>query len=128
MEIGPGQGAITSSLLEACGKLDVIELDRNLIPMLRVKFDRHANFNIHEADALKFDFSLLQPHSEKMRVVGNLPYNISTPLIFHLLSYQSLFTDMHFMLQREVVLRLAAQPGDKNYGRLSVMGTVSMRG
>ena len=121
VEIGPGQGAITASLLEACNRLNVIELDRDLIPILKVKFERFEGFNIHEADALKFDFSALQLASEKLRVVGNLPYNISTPLIFHLLSYRNLFEDMHFMLQREVVLRLAAAPGDKNYGRLSVM-------
>lgn len=121
VEIGPGQGAITSSLLEACKMLNVVELDRDLIPILKVKFDRFPGFNIHEADALKFDFGQFQRDSEKLRVVGNLPYNISTPLIFHLLAYNDLFEDMHFMLQREVVLRLAAKPGDKNYGRLSVM-------
>lgn len=121
VEIGPGQGAITASLLEACGQLNVVELDRDLIPMLKVKFDRFSNFTIYEADALKFDFAQLAPQSTKLRVVGNLPYNISTPLIFHLLSYEKLFEDMHFMLQREVVMRLAAAPGDKNYGRLSVM-------
>lgn len=121
VEIGPGQGAITASLLEACERLNVIELDRDLIPILRVKFDRFPGFAIHEADALKFDFSTLKNDETRLRVVGNLPYNISTPLIFHLLSYNSLFEDMHFMLQREVVMRLAAKPGDKNYGRLSVM-------
>lgn len=121
VEIGPGQGAITSSLLETAGELNVIELDRDLIPILKVKFDRFPEFTIHEADALKFDFSSLSPEGTKLRVVGNLPYNISTPLIFHLLSYDKLFEDMHFMLQREVVMRLAAAPGDKNYGRLSVM-------
>lgn len=121
VEIGPGQGAITSSLLEACENLNVIELDRNLIPILRVKFDRFPGFKINEADALKFDFASLAHEQSKLRVVGNLPYNISTPLIFHLLSYQGLIEDMHFMLQKEVVLRLASAPGDKNYGRLTVM-------
>lgn len=121
VEIGPGQGAITASLLEACSRLHVVELDRDLIPMLRVKFDRNPGFSIHEADALKFDFASLRSENTKLRVVGNLPYNISTPLIFHLLSYNALFEDMHFMLQREVVMRLAAKPGGKNYGRLSVM-------
>lgn len=121
VEIGPGQGAITASLLESKAQLDVVELDRDLIPILRVKFDRYKTFRIHEADALKFDFAHLRNNTQSLRVVGNLPYNISTPLIFHLLSYGTLFSDMHFMLQREVVLRLAASPGEKNYGRLSVM-------
>lgn len=121
IEIGPGQGAITRSLVEASKTLDVIELDRDLIPMLKVQFERFPGFRIHEADALKFDFATLQDEAEPLRVVGNLPYNISTPLIFHLLSYKNLFHDMHFMLQKEVVSRLAATPGDKLYGRLSVM-------
>ncbi len=122
VEIGPGQGAITSSLIESGARLDVIELDRDLIPMLRVQFEQHAGFRIHEADALSFDFSTLADNEDtKLRVVGNLPYNISTPLIFHLLAHRHLFQDMHFMLQKEVVLRLASGPGDKNYGRLGVM-------
>ena len=121
VEIGPGQGAITASLLEACPTLNVIELDRDLIPILKVKFDRHPGFKIHEADALKFDFSSLASPESPLRVVGNLPYNISTPLIFHLLSQRECILDMHFMLQKEVVMRLAAKPGDKNFGRLSVM-------
>ncbi len=126
VEIGPGQGAITASLLEACPKLDVVELDRNLIPKLRVKFDHMPGFTIHNEDALKFDFaSLLDSDNNQLRIVGNLPYNISTPLIFHLLSYRERVEDMHFMLQKEVVLRLAAKSGDKNYGRLSVMAQYS---
>lgn len=121
VEIGPGLGAITELLLEENGQLDVVELDRDLIPILRVKFFNYPGFAIHEADALKFDFSSLRQQDEKLRVVGNLPYNISTPLIFHLLSFQGLIQDMHFMLQKEVVDRLAAQPGNGQWGRLSVM-------
>ncbi|HKM14955.1 MAG TPA: 16S rRNA (adenine(1518)-N(6)/adenine(1519)-N(6))-dimethyltransferase RsmA [Marinospirillum sp.] len=121
VEIGPGMGAITELLLEENSKLDVIELDRDLIPMLRVKFFNYPDFTIHEADALKFDFAALRKTDEKLRVVGNLPYNISTPLIFHLLSFQGLIHDMHFMLQKEVVERLAAKPGTGQWGRLSVM-------
>ncbi len=121
VEIGPGMGAITELLLEENGQLDVIELDRDLIPGLRTKFFNYPDFTIHEADALKFDFATLRSSAEKLRVVGNLPYNISTPLIFHLLSFQGLIHDMHFMLQKEVVERLAAKPGTGQWGRLSVM-------
>lgn len=121
VEIGPGLGAITELLLEENGQLDVVELDRDLIPILRVKFFNYPGFSIHEADALKFDFASLRQQDEKLRVVGNLPYNISTPLIFHLLSFQGLIQDMHFMLQKEVVERLAAEPGTGQWGRLSVM-------
>ena len=121
VEIGPGMGAITELLLEENGQLDVIELDRDLIPGLRVKFFNYPEFTLHEADALKFDFAKLRQADEKLRIVGNLPYNISTPLIFHLLSFQGLIQDMHFMLQKEVVERLAAKPGTGEWGRLSVM-------
>lgn len=122
VEIGPGMGAITALLLEENEQLDVVELDRDLIPGLRVKFFNYPGFTIHEADALKFDFaSLRRSDEERLRIVGNLPYNISTPLIFHLLSFQGLVQDMHFMLQKEVVERLAAQPGTSQWGRLSVM-------
>lgn len=121
VEIGPGQGAITAHLIDGCPTLDVIELDRDLVPILLAQFVSHPGFKIHQTDALKFDFASLTKIDEKLRVVGNLPYNISTPLIFHLLSYENRILDMHFMLQKEVVLRLAASPGEKNYGRLSVM-------
>lgn len=121
VEIGPGQGALTAPLLEGCEQLQVIELDRDLIPTLLAQFAKYPQFKIHQADALKFDFGALIQAQEKLRIVGNLPYNISTPLLFHLLEYEHCIQDMHFMLQKEVVLRLAAQPGDKNYGRLSVM-------
>lgn len=121
VEIGPGMGAITEQLLaQNEGALDVIELDRDLIPGLRVKFFNYPDFKIHEADALKFDFSQLKTDERPLRIVGNLPYNISTPLIFHLLA-QSCVADMHFMLQKEVVHRLAAHPGGGEWGRLSVM-------
>ena len=111
VEIGPGQGALTAPLLEAAGKLEVIELDRDLIPGLRVQFFNYPDFIIHEGDALKFDFAALKGDGPALRVVGNLPYNISTPLIVHLLTAGNAVADMHFMLQKEVVERLAAQPG-----------------
>jgi 16S rRNA (adenine1518-N6/adenine1519-N6)-dimethyltransferase len=120
LEIGPGQGAITESILATGCQLDVIELDRDLIPILEGKFGGEPNFRIHQGDALKFDITALAA-GEKLRVVGNLPYNISTPLIFHLLTAHNCISDMHFMLQKEVVDRLAAQPGSKTYGRLGIM-------
>lgn len=121
VEIGPGQGAITGLLLERCPQLHVVELDRDLIPRLQERFAQYPQLHIHAADALKFDFASLAGPQQPLRVVGNLPYNISTPLIFHLLQYRGLITDMHFMLQKEVVERMAAIPGDKDYGRLSIM-------
>lgn len=120
VEIGPGKGAITSLLIEACPKLQVVELDRDLIPILLAQFAHYPEFKIHQTDALKFDFKSLA-NERPIRVVGNLPYNISTPLIFHLLSFQNCIQDMHFMLQKEVVDRLAASPNEKNYGKLTVM-------
>lgn len=121
LEIGPGQGALTGPLLEAAGALEVIELDRDLIPGLRVQFFNYPDFVIHEGDALKFDFRALRGEGEALRVVGNLPYNISTPLIVHLLGAGDAIADMHFMLQKEVVERLAAAPDTADWGRLSVM-------
>ncbi len=121
VEIGPGMGALTGPILDATGKLHVVELDRDLIPVLRTQFFNFPDFHIHEGDALKFDFSTIPPEGQQLRIVGNLPYNISTPLIFHLLSHHSLVKDMHFMLQKEVVERLAAEPGTSDYGRLSIM-------
>lgn len=123
IEIGPGQGALTEHLLRDCPQLNAIELDRDLIPILRTRFFSAADFQIHEGDALKFDFRALYEAGEesKLRVVGNLPYNISTPLLFKLLKNRDIIQDMHFMLQKEVVVRLNASAGDKNYGRLSVM-------
>jgi 16S rRNA (adenine1518-N6/adenine1519-N6)-dimethyltransferase len=102
VEIGPGQGAITLPLLRACGRLDVVELDRDLIEPLARKAADLGELVIHQADALQFDFSALAG-KEKLRVVGNLPYNISTPLLFHLLTQSGYIEDMHFMLQKEVV-------------------------
>ncbi|GLK90960.1 16S rRNA (adenine(1518)-N(6)/adenine(1519)-N(6))-dimethyltransferase RsmA [Pseudomonas turukhanskensis] len=121
LEIGPGQGALTEGLLSSGGMLDVVELDLDLIPILKGKFDSNPNFTLHQGDALKFDFTSLNPAPNSLRVVGNLPYNISTPLIFHLLENASLIRDMHFMLQKEVVERLAATPGGGDWGRLSIM-------
>ncbi|MGS2717141.1 16S rRNA (adenine(1518)-N(6)/adenine(1519)-N(6))-dimethyltransferase RsmA [Eionea flava] len=121
IEIGPGQGAITQQLILACPQLQVIELDRDLIPILLAQFAKYPDFAIHQQDALRFDFASLIKDDQPLRIVGNLPYNISTPLIFHLLSYQERIRDMHFMLQKEVVNRLVASAGEKNYGRLSIM-------
>lgn len=121
VEIGPGQGAITAPLLEYCPSLNVIEIDHDLVPLLKQKFAGYLELTIHQADALKFDFAQLANQESPMRVIGNLPYNISTPLIFHLLSYRNLITDMHFMLQKEVVERMASGPNQKEYGRLSIM-------
>ena len=114
-------GAITEPLLETCGKLDVVELDRDLIPILRTKFFNYPEFRIHEGDALKFDFNTILQPGQRLRIVGNLPYNISTPLIFHFLAHHKIVQDMHFMLQKEVVERLAAGPGTSDYGRLGIM-------
>ncbi len=118
VEIGPGQGAITRTLARQAGHLHAIELDRDLAAKLRKQFDDNPDVTIHEADALTFDFATL---GERLRVVGNLPYNISTPLLFHLLKFRDRILDMHFMLQKEVVNRIAAGPGSKAYGRLGIM-------
>lgn len=120
VEIGPGQAALTAPLLAKLGALHVIELDRDLIPNLVAQYSKQGLI-MHAADALAFDYQELIESDRPLRVVGNLPYNISTPLIFHLLSYQQHIKDMHFMLQAEVVDRLAAKPGSKEYGRLSVV-------
>lgn len=121
IEIGPGLGAITEPLLNKNITLDVVELDRDLVGYLKDKFKDQENFNIHSADALNFDFAALAKDNEKLRIIGNLPYNISTPLLFHLLDNAYCIEDMHFMLQKEVVDRMCAEPGSKRYGRLSVM-------
>lgn len=121
VEIGPGQGALTEGLSSSGARLDVVELDHDLHARLLAYFGGNPLFTLHKGDALKFDFrSLVQP-GEKLRVVGNLPYNISTPLMFHLLSQADCVQDMHFMLQKEVVQRLAAGAGMNHYGRLGIM-------
>ena len=121
VEIGPGMGVLTEALLPHVGQMDAVELDRDLIPKLQKHCLPLGKLRIHSADALRFDFCSLQLGEEKLRIVGNLPYNISTPLMFHLLEQAPCIEDMHFMLQKEVVDRLAAQPGESDYGRLSVM-------
>ena len=118
VEIGPGLGALTDPLVARCGALTVIELDRDLAQRLR----RRSTLNVIEADVLAVDFGALASMAgQRLRVVGNLPYNISTPILFHLLGAAPHVVDQHFMLQREVVARMAAAPGGKDYGRLSVM-------
>ncbi|MCP3671834.1 MAG: 16S rRNA (adenine(1518)-N(6)/adenine(1519)-N(6))-dimethyltransferase RsmA [Gammaproteobacteria bacterium] len=121
VEIGPGQGAITRELLRATGSMDAVELDRDLITPLAEMCAPLGDLRIHNADVLKFDLCSLVAPSAQLRVVGNLPYNISTPILFHLLERANCIRDMHFMLQKEVVLRMGASPGNKQYGRLSVM-------
>ncbi len=122
VEIGPGRAALTKPLLENCDQLDVIELDRDLVPLLKAKFAGYNQLTIHQADALTFDYrSLISSDNQKLRVIGNLPYNITTPLLFHLLGQSECISDMCFMLQREVVERICAQPDSKSYGRLSIM-------
>ncbi len=118
VEIGPGQGAITEPLARSAGHLHLVELDRDLVARLRDQYAESANVTVHEGDALTFDFGKL---GDGLRIVGNLPYNISTPLLFHLLRYRERIVDMHFMLQKEVVDRMAAAPGSKAYGRLGIM-------
>ena len=119
VEIGPGLGALTQPLLERCGALTVIELDRDLAARLR----QRPGLTVVQGDVLKVDFTALgAAHpAQPLRVVGNLPYNISTPILFHLLAHTAHIQDQHFMLQKEVVERMAAAPGSKAYGRLSVM-------
>ncbi|HKL64459.1 MAG TPA: 16S rRNA (adenine(1518)-N(6)/adenine(1519)-N(6))-dimethyltransferase RsmA [Woeseiaceae bacterium] len=123
VEIGPGEGILTAPLAALPVALDAVEIDRDLAAALRTRYAGDANFTLHEADALKFDFGSL---GDDLRVVGNLPYNISTPLLFHLVEQRRAIRDMHFMLQKEVVDRMAAAPGGKQYGRLTVMLACSM--
>lgn len=120
IEIGPGDGALTFPLLERIGRLTAIELDRDLIPRLRETAAGRGELELVEADALVVDLGALA-RGDTVRLVGNLPYNVSTPLLFHALAHAGVIRDMHFMLQREVVDRMAAGPGSKTYGRLSVM-------
>jgi 16S rRNA (adenine1518-N6/adenine1519-N6)-dimethyltransferase len=120
VEIGPGLGAITLPLLQKLDRLDAVEIDRDAIRHLAERTDPQA-LHIHEADVLEFDFDTLRRGPERLRIVGNLPYNISTPLLFRLIEQRDTVRDMHFMLQKEVVDRMAATAGDDAYGRLSVM-------
>jgi 16S rRNA (adenine1518-N6/adenine1519-N6)-dimethyltransferase len=117
VEIGPGLGALTRPLLQILNKLHVIEIDRDIIARLKTDYPQDK-IVIHEGDALKFDFATLVT---PLRIVGNLPYNISSPLLFHFAEYATRITDMHFMLQNEVVERMVAAPSTPEYGRLSVM-------
>jgi 16S rRNA (adenine1518-N6/adenine1519-N6)-dimethyltransferase len=118
VEIGPGLGAMTNPLVARCERLTVIELDRDLAARLR----KRPELNVVESDVLKVDFAALAAQAgQKLRVVGNLPYNISTPILFHLLEFVEHVVDQHFMLQKEVVDRMAAAPGNKDYGRMTVM-------
>lgn len=119
VEIGPGLGALTEPLLERIDQLHAVEIDRDLIARLRQRFPPER-LTIHEGDALKFDFGTLKG-AGRLRIVGNLPYNISSPLLFHLVPFAPQVYDMHFMLQKEVVDRMVAAPGSKDFGRLSVM-------
>jgi 16S rRNA (adenine1518-N6/adenine1519-N6)-dimethyltransferase len=118
VEIGPGLGAMTNPVVERCDKLTVVELDRDLAARLR----KRAELDVIESDVLQVDFGALADRfGQKLRVIGNLPYNISTPILFHLLQWADRVDDQHFMLQKEVVDRMVASPGSKDYGRLSVM-------
>jgi 16S rRNA (adenine1518-N6/adenine1519-N6)-dimethyltransferase len=122
VEIGPGQGALTQRLLDAAGQLEAIEIDRDLAASLRSRFAGQSAFVLHEADALTVDWNVLaQKYPSRLRLIGNLPYNISTPLLFRVLAAASVIRDMHFMLQREVVDRILASPGCGDYGRLTLM-------
>jgi 16S rRNA (adenine1518-N6/adenine1519-N6)-dimethyltransferase len=127
VEIGPGRGALTLPLLERCGRVEAIEIDRDLAPVLAARARGKGELVIHRADALEVDFRALHGSGPKLRVCGNLPYNISTPLLFHLLEAHEAIADMHFMLQKEVVDRMVAPPGDKTYGRLTVMLAATCR-
>lgn len=119
VEIGPGRGAITVPLLDRVATLDAVEIDSRLADALEVRFPG-TKLRMHRADALRFDFGQLASGPPRLRLAGNLPYNISTPLLFHLLKFGHVFRDLHVMLQKEVVQRMTARPGSKTYGRLTV--------
>jgi 16S rRNA (adenine1518-N6/adenine1519-N6)-dimethyltransferase len=122
VEIGPGRGALTRGLLSAAGALDAIEIDRDLAALLQERFAEEPGFVLHQADALKFDIAALaRTRGRRLRIVGNLPYNVSTPLLFHLLRTPDAISDLHIMLQREVIDRIVAEPDSEHYGRLGVM-------
>lgn len=121
VEIGPGLGAITLPVLARVRGMDAVEIDRDVIAALKVSSFSVGELHLHEADVLKFDFGALRGNGPPMRLIGNLPYNISTPLLFELIKQREHFRDMHFMLQKEVVDRMAAAPDTDDYGRLTVM-------
>lgn len=121
VEIGPGEGVLTRALVGRVARLDLVELDRDLAAQLAQTYADAPAITVHQADALKFDFRALAAPGGTLRLIGNLPYNISTPLLFHALAQAERVRDMLFMLQKEVVERLSAAPGGKDYGRLSVM-------
>jgi len=127
VEIGPGLGALSLPLLERCRRLEVIEIDRDVIPELQRRCAGAGELVVHQGDVLEMDIAALHGGGERLRVCGNLPYNISTPLLFHLLAARGVIADMHFMLQKEVVDRMVAAPGSKIYGRLTVMLAASCR-
>jgi 16S rRNA (adenine1518-N6/adenine1519-N6)-dimethyltransferase len=121
VEIGPGRGAITAPVLTLAGAIDVVEIDPDVVPPLQRHCHGRGELRVHLADALDFDFRALRGDGAPLRLIGNLPYNVSTPLLFHFISQLDAIADMHFMLQREVVVRMAAAPGSGDYGRLTVM-------
>lgn len=121
VEIGPGLGAITEPVTDLSGQLTVVELDKDLAERLTQHPFLGPKLTVHQGDAMKFDFSSLIREEEKLKVFGNLPYNVSTPLLFHLFEFVDNIEHMHFMLQKEVVKRMVAGPGSKAFGRLSVM-------
>ena len=128
VEIGPGLGALTLPVLDECQCLHVVELDRDVIPLLEAACAGRGELVVHRGDALAFDFAALSRElGAPLRLIGNLPYNISTPLLFHFLDAAGAVRDMHFMLQKEVVDRMAALPGGKDYGRLTVMLAARVR-
>ena len=121
VEIGPGLGVLTRELMARTRHLHAVELDRDLVTRLQQELGSTGKLTLHQADALNFDFCQLASPGEKLRIIGNLPYNISTPILFHLLDQFGCIGDMLFMLQKEVVERMCANPGGRDYGRLSVM-------
>jgi 16S rRNA (adenine1518-N6/adenine1519-N6)-dimethyltransferase len=122
VEIGPGHGALTAPVFAASGALDVIEIDRDLATALQARYAAQPALRLHAGDALEFDYSALaRARGQRLRIIGNLPYNISTPLLFRLLAHSAQIADLHFMLQKEVVDRIVATPGSRQYGRLGVM-------
>jgi len=122
LEIGPGRGALTEKLIGRTRTLDAVEIDRDLAALLRGRFGQFPGFELHEQDALEFDLATLATsRGRRLRVIGNLPYNISTPLLFHVAAAHAHIDDLHVMLQKEVIDRIVARPGTGEYGRLTVM-------